>query len=96
MLKSLCLLSYKPHGFAVLASGLWVAPGDSEEVAAALSQALRNCIERLIHLLSLLCFLFSFWVMNRHMVLFLCLILYGSSVTSFSFFIFLRFFIFLF
>ncbi|KAL0365486.1 UNVERIFIED_CONTAM: Mediator of RNA polymerase II transcription subunit [Sesamum angustifolium] len=30
----------------VLASGLWVAPGDSEEVAAALSQALRNCIER--------------------------------------------------
>lgn len=31
----------------VLASGLWLAPGDSEEVAAALSQALRNCIERL-------------------------------------------------
>ncbi|XP_017226286.1 mediator of RNA polymerase II transcription subunit 13 [Daucus carota subsp. sativus] len=30
----------------VLASGLWLAPGDSEEVAAALSQALRNCIER--------------------------------------------------
>lgn len=30
----------------VVASGLWVAPGDSEEVAAALSQALRNCIER--------------------------------------------------
>ncbi|XP_027162286.1 mediator of RNA polymerase II transcription subunit 13 isoform X1 [Coffea eugenioides] len=30
----------------VLASGLWVAPGDSEEVAAALSQALRNCVER--------------------------------------------------
>ncbi|GER50389.1 mediator of RNA polymerase II transcription subunit [Striga asiatica] len=29
----------------VLASGLWVAPGDSEEVAAALCQALRNCIE---------------------------------------------------
>ncbi|KAA8530327.1 hypothetical protein F0562_005036 [Nyssa sinensis] len=30
----------------VLASGLWLAPGDSEEVAAALSQALRNRIER--------------------------------------------------
>lgn len=30
----------------VLASGLWVSPGDSEEVAAAISQALRNCIER--------------------------------------------------
>ncbi|CAH9118823.1 unnamed protein product [Cuscuta epithymum] len=30
----------------VLASGLWVAPGDSEEVAAALSHALRNCVER--------------------------------------------------
>jgi len=30
----------------VVASGLWVAPGDSEEVAAALSQALRNCVER--------------------------------------------------
>ncbi|GJZ36600.1 mediator of RNA polymerase II transcription subunit 13 isoform X1 [Tanacetum coccineum] len=29
-----------------LASGVWLAPGDSEEVAAALSQALRNCIER--------------------------------------------------
>lgn len=33
---------------AVVASGLWVAPGDSEEVAAALSQALRNCIERFV------------------------------------------------
>ncbi|XP_045816593.1 mediator of RNA polymerase II transcription subunit 13 isoform X1 [Trifolium pratense] len=33
-------------GLRVVASGLWVAPGDSEEVAAALSQALRNCIER--------------------------------------------------
>lgn len=32
----------------VVASGLWLAPGDSEEVAAALSQALRNCIERFI------------------------------------------------
>lgn len=30
----------------VVGSGLWVAPGDSEEVAIALSQALRNCIER--------------------------------------------------
>ncbi|XP_011088350.1 mediator of RNA polymerase II transcription subunit 13 [Sesamum indicum] len=36
----------------VLASGLWVAPGDSEEVAAALSQALRNCIERALRGLS--------------------------------------------
>lgn len=41
-------ISYKTCGLAVLASGLWVAPGDSEEVAAALSQALRNCIERLM------------------------------------------------
>ncbi|KAK2982023.1 hypothetical protein RJ640_013233, partial [Escallonia rubra] len=30
----------------VLASGLWLAPGDSEEVATALSQALMICIER--------------------------------------------------
>lgn len=30
----------------VFASGLWSAPGDSEEVAAALAQALRNRIER--------------------------------------------------
>lgn len=30
----------------VVGSGLWLAPGDSEEVAIALSQALRNCIER--------------------------------------------------
>ncbi|XP_050278302.1 mediator of RNA polymerase II transcription subunit 13 isoform X3 [Quercus robur] len=30
----------------VVASGIWLAPGDSEEVAAALSQALRNRIER--------------------------------------------------
>ncbi|KAL8555994.1 hypothetical protein ACS0TY_003706 [Phlomoides rotata] len=36
----------------VLASGLWVAPGDSEEVAAAISQALRNCIERALRGLS--------------------------------------------
>ncbi|EOY08936.1 RNA polymerase II transcription mediators isoform 1 [Theobroma cacao] len=33
----------------VVASGLWLAPGDSEEVAAALSQALRNHIERALH-----------------------------------------------
>ncbi|XP_010534871.1 PREDICTED: mediator of RNA polymerase II transcription subunit 13-like [Tarenaya hassleriana] len=33
----------------VVASGLWVAPGDSEEVSVALSQALRNCIERALH-----------------------------------------------
>jgi len=32
--------------FVVVASGVWVAPGDSEEVAAALSQSLRNYIER--------------------------------------------------
>ncbi|KAK6136806.1 hypothetical protein DH2020_029454 [Rehmannia glutinosa] len=36
----------------VLASGLWVAPGDSEEVAAAIFQALRNCIERALRGLS--------------------------------------------
>ncbi|XP_008807938.3 mediator of RNA polymerase II transcription subunit 13 isoform X1 [Phoenix dactylifera] len=30
----------------VVGSGLWLAPGDSEEVALALSQALRNYIER--------------------------------------------------
>lgn len=48
--------------FEVVASGIWLAPGDSEEVAAALSQALRNRIERslIIHFqnykqLSLLC-----------------------------------------
>lgn len=33
---------------AVLASGVWLAPGDSEEVASALSQALRNRIERYV------------------------------------------------
>jgi hypothetical protein len=31
----------------VVATGIWSAPGDSEEVAVALSQALRNRIERL-------------------------------------------------
>ncbi|EXC34514.1 hypothetical protein L484_019111 [Morus notabilis] len=36
----------------VVKFGLWLAPGDSEEVAAALSQALRNCIERALHGLS--------------------------------------------
>lgn len=30
----------------VVASGLWVSPGDSEEVATALSQALKNRLER--------------------------------------------------
>ncbi|CAK9135490.1 unnamed protein product [Ilex paraguariensis] len=40
----------------VIASGLWLAPGDSEEVAAALSQALRNCIERALIRLSYLRF----------------------------------------
>lgn len=33
----------------VVKFGLWLAPGDSEEVAAALSQALRNCIERALY-----------------------------------------------
>jgi len=44
----LCLLIISLHWilFLVVASGLWLAPGDSEEVAAALSQALRNRIER--------------------------------------------------
>ncbi|XP_038695837.1 mediator of RNA polymerase II transcription subunit 13-like isoform X1 [Tripterygium wilfordii] len=36
----------------VVSSGLWLAPGDSEEVAAALSQALRNRIERALSGLS--------------------------------------------
>ncbi|KAK9094973.1 hypothetical protein Scep_026442 [Stephania cephalantha] len=36
----------------VVGSGLWVAPGDSEEVAAALSQALRNRIERALREIS--------------------------------------------
>ncbi|ERN20081.1 mediator of RNA polymerase II transcription subunit 13 [Amborella trichopoda] len=36
----------------VVGAGLWVAPGDSEEVAIALSQALRNRIERAIRGLS--------------------------------------------
>ncbi|CAK7339089.1 unnamed protein product [Dovyalis caffra] len=34
------------RGYEFVASGVWVAPGDSEEVAAALSQSLRNYIER--------------------------------------------------
>ncbi|XP_057836995.2 mediator of RNA polymerase II transcription subunit 13 isoform X1 [Cryptomeria japonica] len=33
-------------GLKVVGAGLWSAPGDSEEVAVALSQALRNRIER--------------------------------------------------
>lgn len=32
--------------FAVVSNGLWVAPGNLEEVAAALCQALRNSLER--------------------------------------------------
>ncbi|XP_004296201.1 PREDICTED: mediator of RNA polymerase II transcription subunit 13-like [Fragaria vesca subsp. vesca] len=32
----------------VVASGVWISPGDSEEVATALSQALRNRIERVL------------------------------------------------
>lgn len=32
----------------VVASGIWVAPGDSEEISVAFSQSLRNCIERLV------------------------------------------------
>ncbi|XP_077214346.1 RNA polymerase II transcription mediator isoform X2 [Tasmannia lanceolata] len=36
----------------VVGAGLWLAPGDSEEVAVALSQALRNCIERSLRGLS--------------------------------------------
>ncbi|KAJ8443319.1 hypothetical protein Cgig2_015800 [Carnegiea gigantea] len=36
----------------VVASGLWVSPGDSEEVATALSQALKNQLERHVRALS--------------------------------------------
>uniref|UniRef100_A0A453D4Q8 Mediator of RNA polymerase II transcription subunit 13 n=1 Tax=Aegilops tauschii subsp. strangulata TaxID=200361 RepID=A0A453D4Q8_AEGTS len=36
----------------VVSSGLWVAPGNSEEVAAALCQALRNSLERALRGLS--------------------------------------------
>lgn len=36
----------------VISSGLWVAPGNSEEVAAALCQALRNSLERALKGLS--------------------------------------------
>lgn len=36
----------------VVASGIWVAPGDSEEISVAFSQSLRNCIERFIFLSS--------------------------------------------
>uniref|UniRef100_A0A1D1ZKE6 Mediator of RNA polymerase II transcription subunit 13 n=1 Tax=Anthurium amnicola TaxID=1678845 RepID=A0A1D1ZKE6_9ARAE len=36
----------------VVGSGVWLAPGDSEEVALALSQALRNRIERVLRPLS--------------------------------------------
>ncbi|KAJ0242394.1 Mediator of RNA polymerase II transcription subunit 13 [Hirschfeldia incana] len=36
----------------VVASGIWVAPGDSEEISVAFSQSLRNCIERALSGLS--------------------------------------------
>ncbi|XP_044946122.1 mediator of RNA polymerase II transcription subunit 13-like [Hordeum vulgare subsp. vulgare] len=36
----------------VVSSGLWVAPGNSEEIAAALCQALRNSLERALRGLS--------------------------------------------
>ncbi|KAL6647791.1 hypothetical protein ACP70R_015228 [Stipagrostis hirtigluma subsp. patula] len=36
----------------VVSNGLWVAPGNSEEIAAALSQALRNSLERSLRGLS--------------------------------------------
>ncbi|KAI8527219.1 hypothetical protein RHMOL_Rhmol12G0058700 [Rhododendron molle] len=36
----------------VVASGVWLAPGDSEEIASTLSQALRNRIERALNGLS--------------------------------------------
>ncbi|KAK3030497.1 hypothetical protein RJ639_038803 [Escallonia herrerae] len=47
-LHNLFLVRFFRIVMEVLASGLWLAPGDSEEVATALSQALMNCIERLI------------------------------------------------
>lgn len=34
----------------VVASGVWISPGDSEEVATALSQSLRNRIERSLYI----------------------------------------------
>ncbi|KAL0864171.1 hypothetical protein Bca101_043289 [Brassica carinata] len=40
----------------VVASGIWVAPGDSEEISVAFSQSLRNCIERALTGLSYLRF----------------------------------------
>ncbi|KMZ62917.1 hypothetical protein ZOSMA_43G00980 [Zostera marina] len=39
-------------GLRVVTSGIWLAPGDSEEVAIALSHALRNRIERALRGLS--------------------------------------------
>lgn len=38
----------------VVGTGLWVPPGDSEEVAAALSQSLKNSLERLFIFFSML------------------------------------------
>lgn len=46
----------------VVGNGLWLAPGDSEEVGVALVQALRNSIERLFVILV------SFvWVVDIHL-----------------------------
>ncbi|RZR72444.1 hypothetical protein BHM03_00013466 [Ensete ventricosum] len=36
----------------VVGSGLWLAPGDSEEVGVALTQALRNSLERFFFILA--------------------------------------------
>jgi hypothetical protein len=48
MSQCLCIASFYCLLFCsvVASNGLWVAPGNSEEVAAALSQALRNSLER--------------------------------------------------
>lgn len=42
-----CALKWFIYFEAVVKFGLWLAPGDSEEVATALSRALRNFIKRL-------------------------------------------------
>lgn len=36
----------------VVGSGIWLAPGDSEEVGVALAQALRNSLERFFFILA--------------------------------------------
>lgn len=48
------LISVLRYLISVLASGFWVSPGDSEEVASAISQALRNSIERLLRVSSVI------------------------------------------